>query len=167
MSTLNSKHESKRGAVDWNALELEYVLGTMTMRELASNHGVNDSTLMNRATKNEWQLKREQKRAETSKTVESVATDERIAQQIAQNRADLSASAQVGAKVLEMLMYAEKPADVKALSGALKDCQAVARLALGMTTENNGQGDFDGKKLEMFSQIVIVGGKATDTTKLP
>jgi predicted DNA-binding protein YlxM (UPF0122 family) len=167
MSTLNSKHESKRGAVDWQALELEYVLGDLTLHELADKHGVNRSTVQNQAAKREWATKRDKKRHETTKAVETVATDERIAQQIAQNRADLSASAQVGAKVLEMLMYAEKPADVKALSGALKDCQAVARLALGMTTENNGQGDFDGKKLEMFSQIVIVGGKATDSTELP
>ena len=119
---------------------------------------------MAQANKRDWEDKRKQKKAETSKAVEAVVTDERIAQQIAQNRSDLSASAQVGAKVLEMLMYAEKPADVKALSGALKDCQAVARLALGLTTENNGISDPNGNKLDMFSQIVIVGGKATDST---
>ena len=166
MSTLGSKQESKRGTVDWAALELEYVLGDMTYHELADKHEISRSTVGNQASKRNWSEKRDTKRNETKIAVETVATDERIAQQIAQNRADLSASAQVGAKVLEMLMHAEKPADVKALSGALKDCQAVARLALGMTTENNGQGDFDGKKLEMFSQIVIVGGKAADSTEL-
>ena len=165
MSKLGSKQDTKR--VDWDALELEYVLGTMTMRELAAKHGVNDNTLGSRAVRGEWEQKRTQKRTDANKVVETEVLDERIAQQIAQNRSDLSASAAVGAKVLEMLMYAEKPADVKALSGALKDCQAVARLALGLTTENNGISDPNGNKLDMFSQVVIVGGKATDSTELP
>lgn len=167
MSKLGSKQDTKRGAVDWDALELEYVLGDMTYHELADKHELSRSTVGNQASKRNWSDKRDTKRSETKIAVEEIATDERIAQQIAQNRSDLSASAAVGAKVLEMLMYAEKPADVKALSGALKDCQAVARLALGLTTENNGISDPNGNKLDMFSQVVIVGGKATDSTELP
>lgn len=158
------KQETKRGKVDWEALETEYVMGNMTQRELAESHKLNASTVMNRATKGEWQSKREQKRAQTSKAVEIVATDERISQQIAQNRTDLNASTLVGAKVLKMLLVAKKPADVKALSGALKDCQAVARLALGMTTENNGHSGLDGKGLSVISKILIVGGKSADDT---
>ena len=158
---------TKRIQVDWSAIETEYVLGMMTQRELAKTHGVTDSALMAQANRKQWDEKRKQAQATASKAVEAEVLDERIAQQIAQNRADLSASAQVGAKVLEMLMYAEKPADVKALSGALKDCQAVARLALGLTTENNGISDPNGNKLDMFSQVIIVGGKATDSTELP
>lgn len=157
------KQDNKRGKADWEALELQYIVGNMTMHELADAHKLNRNTLCAQAVKRDWQEKRTKKRNETQKAVEEVATDERITQQINQNRADLSASAAIGAKVLEMLLIAEKPADVKALSGALKDCQAVARLALGMTTENNGHSGLDGKDIGIISKILIVGGKSVDS----
>jgi hypothetical protein len=46
-----------------------------------------------------------------------------------------------------MFVAAEKPSDVKALTGAAKDIQTIARLALGMTTENNGLSKPDGSDL--------------------
>lgn len=157
MSKLGSKQDIKR--VDWDALELEYVFGVMTMRELASKHEVNDNTLRSRAVKHDWDGKRNQKRTESTKAVEESLTDERIALQINQNNVDLSASDAVRVKALELMLFAEKPADIKAISGALKDAQAMARLALGMTTENNGQGDFNGNKLENITRIELVAGK--------
>jgi restriction endonuclease Mrr len=89
MATKGAAQSTKRGRVDWVALELEYVMGNMTMRELADARSINAATLMAQASKRDWQAKRKQKQAETSKAVESIATDDRIAQQAAQNRADL------------------------------------------------------------------------------
>ena len=134
---------------DWKAIELEYVMGTMTMRELAASSGVNDSTLRSRATRGEWDTKRGQKRTETTKAAESIATEVRIDQQAEQNAADLTIAKRLMAGVLEMFAFAEKPQDLKALSGAAKDAQAIARLALGMTTDNTGLSGIGGGPLQL------------------
>lgn len=39
---------------DWEKIELEYRAGVLSIREIASNHGVTDGAIRNRAKKQDW-----------------------------------------------------------------------------------------------------------------
>ena len=39
---------------DWEKIELEYRTGVLSIREIASNHGVTDGAIRNRAKKQDW-----------------------------------------------------------------------------------------------------------------
>ena len=51
-------------ALDWSEIEMEYIAGTTSYRELAERYGVSLTALSKHAIKGRWQEKRSQHRAE-------------------------------------------------------------------------------------------------------
>lgn len=124
-------------ATDWTSIKLEYVHGTETMRELAERKGIKAAGLMRRAAQEGWEAERKQKSAEVSKTVSGLIIAERVDELAEYNAADLSAAKRIREKALMMLDSTDSPNEVKALSGAIDTASKVARLALGVPTENS------------------------------
>lgn len=124
-------------ATDWTAIKLEYVHGTETMRELAERKGIKAAGLMKRAASEGWEAERKQKSAEVSKTVSDALTEAKVDELSAYNAADLQAAKEIRAKALLMMQSASSPADIRAVAGSVETASKVARLALGVPTENS------------------------------
>lgn len=121
---------------DWVAIKLEFVKSTLSIRDFAQAYGIPHSTLLKKAAAEKWSDERNQIgiRLE-SKAVDKVTDDK--SDELAQfERKSLKAISRTHDKLLMMLEMAEKPSELKAVSGALVDLQKVYRLALGASTEN-------------------------------
>lgn len=117
---------------DWLAIEREYVEGVAapggnivypTTRDLAEKYGCSVALIGRHSKKGQWAVKREQKKLET---LSSEAT-----------RYDLECfniSREAVARVREMLASAATSKEVATLARAMKDMQAVAKVALGDTS---------------------------------
>lgn len=44
--------------IDWNAVQVEYVTGKISLKKLAEKHGISENTLENRSRKEKWSEKR-------------------------------------------------------------------------------------------------------------
>lgn len=51
-------------ALDWSEIEMEYITGATSYRDIAERHGVSATAVSKRAIKGRWQEKRSQHRAE-------------------------------------------------------------------------------------------------------
>jgi hypothetical protein len=71
-----SKPETKPRA-DWQAIERDYRTGQFTLRELATKHGPNNSTILRRADKEGWtqDLSAAIKQATNAKLIEAIVSD--------------------------------------------------------------------------------------------
>ena len=96
----------------------------------------------------------------TKSATESL-THQRLQFLIDSNRADVEVAERLRTKIREHLDVAASAAELKSLSGALKDAQSVARLALGLTTENSGLSAPDGGPVA----VDIVGMPPADAYK--
>lgn len=56
--------------IDWNALQVEYVTGKISLKKLAEKHGISENTLENRSRKEKWSEQRRKYRGKvTAKAV--------------------------------------------------------------------------------------------------
>lgn len=124
-------------AADWTAIRLEYVHGTQSMREVAEKHGIKAAGLMRKAALEGWDAQRKQQSAEVSRVAAGTIIAARVDDLSQYNAEDLDAAKRIRAKALEMLDFAQSPQDIKAISGAVDTASKVARLALGVPTENS------------------------------
>lgn len=122
---------------DWDRLTIEFVAGDWSVKEFADLKKIPETTMIKAYRRYEWGKKRsENGRQVVGKSLEMVC-DDRAEELAKQNQRDLEAVAVAHAVIVRQLASERlKPADVRALAGSLKDLQAVARLALGATTEN-------------------------------
>lgn len=145
-----------RSRVDWQALRLEYVNGTMTLRELADSHGIKAAGMMNRSAKEEWDAERKQRQAESSRAAQTSITIDRVAELVAFNEADLSVAKEARTKAKTMMETAVSATDLRAVVAALEAAQRIGRLALGATTDNSGLSDPNGDPLFLPTTIRLV-----------
>jgi hypothetical protein len=123
-------------AADWTTIRTEYVHGSLTMRELASKHGIKAAGLMRRAANEGWEAERKQESAKVSKAAGDVLAVTRVDELTKFNADDLRMARAIRAKAAQMLPGAGSPADLAALARAVDTAQKVGRLALGASTEN-------------------------------
>jgi hypothetical protein len=62
---------------DYDLLEREYISGTMSLRQLAKDHGMSHSLVMTRSTKDKWADKRETFRSQASESAVTFMADRR------------------------------------------------------------------------------------------
>ena len=123
-------------AADWSAIKLDYIPSSLTLREVADKHGIKAAGVMRRAANEGWDAERKQKSAEVSKVVSESLLDIRVSELAIYNAQDLEAAKAIREKALAMLDNAEHPSDVKSIAAAVDTASTVARLALGVATEN-------------------------------
>jgi hypothetical protein len=123
-------------AADWTAIKLAYINSSKTLREVAEEFGVKAPGVFTRAAKENWQAERKQIQDETSKIVNESLKDLRVSELAMYNAADLDAAKEIRNKALQMMEAATGPHELKAIAGAIDTASKVARLALGVATEN-------------------------------
>lgn len=144
--------------IDWEAIKHEYVALGSSYEQLQETHGVKGATLRSRAMRGQWQQMRNARQQTATKAVIAATVAQTVDGLTAINARDIAGAASIHAKALDLLETMEiNPVTLKALAGALKDAQAIARLALGVSTNNTQVSAPDGQS--MFSQLVIVSGK--------
>lgn len=122
---------------DWAKLKLEYVHGTMTLRELADTHGINAAGVMKRSQRDDWDIERQQVSASVSKAANEALGETRAIELAKFNDDDLKVARGIRAKAAAMMAKVESPAELRALAGAFDTAQKIGRLALGAATENS------------------------------
>lgn len=135
---------------DWNALRVEFVHGSMSMRELAASHGIRPSTLMNQATRHGWEAERVRQRAEASEQAAARLAAQKVDELTKFNEGDLALAKALKVMVGRTIEQWSKsklqasPNDMAALARTADTAQKIGRLALGATTGNTGLSAPDG-----------------------
>jgi hypothetical protein len=124
-------------STDWNAISIEFVSGVESYRALAHRHGLKEATVRQRASREGWQARRHELSQSVTAKAQDALTSQRVGELAKFNEDDLKIAKEIREKAQAMMGADLKPADLKALSGAVKDAQIVGRLALGASTENS------------------------------
>lgn len=123
-------------ASDWAKIRLEYINGTMSLRDLAKTHKIKAAGIMAKAAKQKWEEERKQLSAKISKAAGDIIAETRAEELSKFNKTDLKAATQIRAKAGSMLVRDMSPQDLNSLASVFEKAQKIGRLALGATTEN-------------------------------
>lgn len=135
-NTQNNKPSKRKTDTDWTTLRLEYINGTLSLRDLARKHGLSVSTVGNRAVRHKWEQDRERLRTEAITVAQEKLTEEHIDKLSEFNAEDIKAAEAIRKKAYELLPFTTDNAGLRALAGALAEAQKIGRLALGAETAN-------------------------------
>lgn len=139
-ATTNKPVARRKTDTDWNALRLEYINGTLSLRDLARKHGLSESTVGNRAVRHKWEQDRERLRTEANIISQEKLTEDRIEQLLQFSSKDIELAILAKEKVelfLKSLQEATEAQTLNTLTNALATAQKVGRLALGAETSNS------------------------------
>ena len=134
-------------ATDWASLQIEYVHGTMTMRDLADSHSIKAAGVMRRAANEKWEAKRKQESSRVSKAASAKIGDKKIDDLAEFNEADLKIAKAMRMQVAVHIRNAQEskevmsPADIRTLASAHEAAQRIGRLALGVSTDKLSYSD--------------------------
>ena len=121
---------------DWTKLRLDYIHGSMTMRELANSNKIKAAGVMRRAANEGWDATRKQESAKVSNASNAILGDTRATELAKFNDDDLKVARAIRSKAANMLSNVSSPQDISALARAFDTAQKIGRLALGVATEN-------------------------------
>lgn len=151
-----------RKRANYDALRVEYVNGTMSLRELAASHEINSAGLMKRAAKEKWEDERQQRSAAVSSAAQEKLTGERTDQLAKFNEDDLKVARAIRGKAAQMMGGVGSPQDLRALASAMEIAQKIGRTALGLTDKLKLLGDPDAPLVMQIKREVIDGPNAHD-----
>lgn len=123
---------------NWESLQLEFVSSNYSLLEFSRLREIPYSTLNRRAKKNNWLSLQKDYRNGITNGAMAYVRDIKTDALVEQCERDIEATRRIYALIMEYLERGGlKPNDLKTLTGAIKDIQTVARLALGASTENS------------------------------
>lgn len=121
---------------DWIAIKVEFLKSSLSIPEFSQRYDIPLGTLKKQVAQGKWLDERSEIGTDVVRKSTEIAADAK-ALKLAQVDADCVKTAEeINRKLRELLPTIDSPMALKALSGTLKDTQAVTRLALGASTEN-------------------------------
>lgn len=139
-NTDNPKPVKRKTDTDWNKLRLEYINSTLSLRDLAEKHKVNDAGVMKRAAKEKWEQERQRRSAEVSAAAQEKITEQAVDRLAEFSAKDIELAELFKSKITNILANIDdEKADgvfLNTLANALSTAQKVGRLALGAETAN-------------------------------
>ena len=141
--------ENRAGKYD--ALEAEFIAGAMTVRELATAHGVSYDALRSAANRRSWRRRRHERALRIAEQAEAEA----LAKCREWNSADAEAAGKLRETVLKLLERADVMTfqDARQAAAARPNAHAVGRMALGI----------EGRKLERAPIWASASGRELDS----
>lgn len=139
-TTDNKPLARRKTDTDWTALRLEYINGTLSLRDLADKHGVNHNTILARSAREKWEDKRKQLQSTAITVAQEKLTEDRIEQLLQFSAKDIELAILAKEKVelfLKSLQEATEAQTLNTLTNALATAQKIGRLALGAETSNS------------------------------
>lgn len=133
---------------DWVSIKLQFINSSLSIPEFAESYGIPKSTLSKQVAQGNWLDERNQIGIVTeSKSIE-FSVNNRAARLAKFDDDCVDLADDFRKKAKEFLHQIDSPMALKALTGAMKDTQAMARLALGASTENQAvDANFDFAKI--------------------
>lgn len=123
---------------DWPKIKIEYINGTMSMRELAEAHGIKPAGLFKQAAAEKWKSERKQKSIEVSKKANDAIEETRAEQLSKFNYDDIKVARALRGRAAQKLNNEHlSPYDLSSLARVFEVAQKIGRLALGASTESS------------------------------
>lgn len=125
---------------DWIAIKVQFINSSLSIREFSEKYGIPYGSLSKQVAQGKWLDERKEIGKDTeTKSIEFSVNNRAIKlAKVDDDYIELADDFLRKAKVL--LKEIDSPMALKALTGAMKDTQAIARLALGASTENQAVG---------------------------
>ena len=131
-------------AANWPALKIEYVNGSMSLRELADKHGINSAGVLKRAHREGWDAERHRLSSAVSETAQAALNVTRPTELVEFNTNDIRLAKALKAMVAKALNEAQgdsprkrlTAAELSSLATVAERAQKMGRLALGASTES-------------------------------
>jgi hypothetical protein len=138
--------------INWTELRLEYIKGSMSIRELCEARGLKVSQIEKRCAVEGWLAEREALAEKIRRTATESFTKSRGRELADWNANDLKVAKALRGKIAQRLSRLDEASrffnsDLRSLAQAAESAQRMARLALGATTENTGLSTPDGDPL--------------------
>lgn len=141
-------HKSKAG-LDWAAIRQEYVSSDVALKALADKYKINQSSIRRRAALDKWQDARTKFQAAIAKKTDAAQIETRVQKLRAWNDQDLKIAAALRAQTARSLNRIAREQqgndtietsllDIGRMAQIVESAQRIARLALGATTDNQG-----------------------------
>lgn len=127
--------------IDWNEIELAFVNGSQSLKEIAEAFGVGYANVRKKAAECGWQEKRNNSSQFVTEKAQKIVEDTRALQLAEFTQRDLDRVSELQDEMRKLIPLIERPSDLKSLTGALLDLQKCYRLALGASTENQAVGN--------------------------
>jgi transcription elongation GreA/GreB family factor len=124
-------------AIDWPAIEAEFISTTASYKELGNKYGLKEGTVRQRANRHGWQEKRNEVTASVTNAIRDKMLSERMELLEDFNARDIEAAIEIRRRSMELLVSAADASEVRALSAAMANAQKIGRLAMGAETEHN------------------------------
>lgn len=149
-------------AVDWAALETEYITNTETSyRKLADKYGMNHTVIARKASEDGWVEKRKQFVSDTQ-----AKTLEKISQQEASRAAKIHSVADKLLNKIEAMADSGRPMnsrDIRALTAAIRDLKEIQNVRSEMDKKEQQaridrlRRDAEGDKQDKMPTLIIEG----------
>jgi hypothetical protein len=142
---------TRASSIDWPAIRLAYINGSMSMKDCAAQFDLKPGTLRQRAHREDWETQRNaMSRAVTSTAQAKIIKTK--AQELSEFDAeDAKMSRALRAVAARMLVDANREgakrltaAEARTIASLAESAQKIGRIALGGTTENHGHGGLPG-----------------------
>jgi hypothetical protein len=135
---------TNRPAIDWQALETEFVNGFTSYEDLATTHGVHAPTLRKRAERGGWTAKRHELAATVTAHAQASLTSQRVDALSALHNQALSIAKTVNDKITAALASNDLTAnELRTLTGAAKTALDLGKGTLEASPEPCKQTTFN------------------------
>lgn len=125
---------------DWVAIKVQFINSSLSTREFAEKYGIPFGTLTKQVAQGKWLDERITIGSDTEQKSLEFSVSNRAARLAKFDDDCVDLADDFRKKAKEFLHQIDSPLALKALTGAMKDTQAIARLALGASTENQAIG---------------------------
>lgn len=133
---------------DWVSIKLQFINSSLNTREFAEKYGIPFGTLRKQVAQGKWLDERIIIGSDTEQKSIEFSVNNRAARLAKFDDDCVDLADDFRKKAKEFLHRIDSPMALKALTGAMKDTQAMARLALGASTEDQAvDANFDFAKI--------------------
>lgn len=130
-------------AKKYDALRVEFINGSMTLKELADAHGVNYAGLRKAASRGEWMAERNSLSHKVTSEATQAKTEERISELAKFNKDDLAMAKALRGMAANIIKQAQDQKralpleEIQRIARIAAEAQKIGRLALGASTDNH------------------------------
>lgn len=145
--------------INYEPLRIEYINSEISIRELAERHNISESALEAKAYRDDWSEQRKKIQEEVLLKANSMLAEKRATELAEWNDRDLQVAKALRAKAVAYLTDSKadlNPAQLRQLATTIEASQKIARLALGVSTNNSEITGKDGQPLLSSLELVFV-----------
>lgn len=125
---------------DWERIKTQFISGGGTYASLAKEHGVKETAIRARASRNKWIEERNQASLIVTEKAANEMMNERAAQLARWNDEDIQLARAIRSRAATLMVNKGdtlSETELRTIAGVVDTAQKIARLAFGAATENS------------------------------